>query len=94
MENPPLSIILMAVSNCIIPEQQVAPAAGVAALAAAPRWPGFTGQGLVRTQAPLLVNESGWAVDGSDGGRTNDLWTLWGERTPAGCGDPPPQALV
>lgn len=59
VENPPCFIILMAVSNCIISEQQVAPAAEVAAPTASPPLaeglrPRLTGQGLVRTQAWLL----------------------------------------
>lgn len=45
MENSLCSIILMAVSNCIIPEQQVALAAGVATLTASPHWPRGSGQG-------------------------------------------------
>lgn len=58
VENSPCFIILMAVSNCIMSEQQVAPAAEVAAPAASPPLaegfrPRLTGQGLVRTQAWL-----------------------------------------
>lgn len=45
VENSLCSIILMAVSNCIMPEQQVALAAGVAALTASPHWPRGSGQG-------------------------------------------------
>lgn len=45
VENSVCSIILMAVSNCIMPEQQVALAAGVAALNASPHWPRGFGQG-------------------------------------------------
>lgn len=45
VENPPCFIILMAVSNCIISEQQVAPAAEVAAPTALPHWPRGSGQG-------------------------------------------------
>ena len=45
VENSLCFIILMAVSNCIMPEQQVALAAGVAALTAAPHWPRGSGQG-------------------------------------------------
>lgn len=45
VENSLCSIILMAVSNCIIPEQQVALAEGVAALTALPHWPRGSGQG-------------------------------------------------
>lgn len=56
VENSLCFIILMAVSNCIMSEQQVAPAAEVAAPTAWPPlaeglWPRLTGQGLVRTQA-------------------------------------------
>lgn len=58
VENSPCFIILMAVSNCIMSEQQVAPAAEVAAPTASPPLdkgfrPRLTGQGLVRTQAWL-----------------------------------------
>lgn len=45
VENSPCFIILMAVSNCIMPEQQVALAAGVAAPTASPHWPRGSGQG-------------------------------------------------
>lgn len=45
VENSLCSIILMAVSNCIMPEQQVALAAGVAALMVSPHWPTSFGQG-------------------------------------------------
>lgn len=45
VENPPCFIILMAVSNCIISEQQVAPAAEVVAPTASPHWPRGSGQG-------------------------------------------------
>lgn len=45
VENSLCSIILMAVSNCIMSEQQVALAAGVAALTASPHWPRGSGQG-------------------------------------------------
>lgn len=58
VENSPCFIILMAVSNCIMSEQQVALAAEVAAPTASPPLvegfrPRLTGQGLVRTQAWL-----------------------------------------
>lgn len=45
VENSLCSIILMAVSNCIMPEQQVALAAGVEALMGSPHWPRVFGQG-------------------------------------------------
>lgn len=58
VENSTCFIILMAVSNCIMSEQQVAPAAEVASPTALPPLaegfrPRLTGQGLVRTQAWL-----------------------------------------
>ncbi|KAJ4943584.1 hypothetical protein JOQ06_006083 [Pogonophryne albipinna] len=55
VENYLCSIILMAVSNCIIPEQQVALAAGVIALTASPHWPRGSGQALTTAPANLLL---------------------------------------
>lgn len=45
VENSACSIILKAVSNRIMPEQQVALAGEVAALMASPHWPKGSGQG-------------------------------------------------
>lgn len=78
VENFVCSIILMAVSNCFMPEQQVALAEGVVApngpapLAQGLR-PRFMGQGLVRTPVWLLANGWSWSAVGSRNGRTNDL---------------------
>lgn len=70
VENSPCSIILMAVSNCIMPEQQVTLAAGVAA---SPHWKGALAKVSGSEPCPDTGLAPGQWVKLGSGGQTDDL---------------------